>query len=126
MIIFMYGAVSGLAYGFVSGSFRNDHDVVKAMTRAIETLAGYVVLVFFIAQFVALFNWTNVGIVTAVEGADLLWQLGLGPIPLMIAFVLLAAFIDLVLGSATAKWAVMAPIFVPMFMLLGYSPELAQ
>ncbi len=126
MIIFLYGAVSGLAYGFVSGSFRTDHDVVKAMTKAIETLAGYVVLVFFIAQFVALFNWTNVGIVTAVEGADLLRQLGLGPIPLMIAFVLLAAFIDLVLGSATAKWAVMAPIFVPMFMLLGYSPELAQ
>lgn len=126
MIIFSYGAVSGLTYGWVSGSFRNDHDVVRAMTKAIETLAGYVVLVFFIAQFVALFNWTNVGIVTAVEGADFLRQLGLGPIPLMIAFVLLAAAIDLVLGSATAKWAVMAPIFVPMFMLLGYSPELAQ
>ncbi|HEY0968984.1 MAG TPA: AbgT family transporter [Opitutaceae bacterium] len=126
MVIFMYGAIPGLTYGWISGRFRNDHDVVKAMTKAIETLAGYVVLVFFIAQFVALFNWTNVGIVTAVEGAEFLRKLGLGPIPLMIAFVLLAAAIDLVLGSATAKWAVMAPIFVPMFMLLGYSPELAQ
>lgn len=126
MVIFLYGAIPGLTYGFASGRFRNDHDVVKAMSRAIETMAGYIVLVFFIAQFVALFNWTNVGIVTAVKGADFLRELGLGPIPLMIAFVLLAAGIDLVLGSATAKWAVMAPIFVPMFMLLGYSPELAQ
>lgn len=126
MVIFAYGAIPGLAYGFASGRFKNDHDVVKAMTKVMETMAGYIVLVFFIAQFVAFFGWTNVGIVTAVEGADLLRGLGLGPIPLMIAFVLLAAVIDLVLGSATAKWAVMAPIFVPMFMLLGYSPELAQ
>ncbi len=126
VFIFLYGFIPGLAYGLAAGTIRSSHDVVASMTKVMETMASYIVLVFFIAQFVGFFNWTNLGVITAVEGAEFLRQLGLGPIPLMIAFVLLAAVIDLVLGSASAKWAVMAPIFVPMFMLLGYSPEMAQ
>jgi len=124
--IFLYGLVTGLAYGIAAGTLRSDHDVIKGMTRSIQDIASYIVLVFFIAQFVSVFAWTNLAVVLAVEGAEFLRWLDLGPIPLMIAFVLLAAVIDLVLGSASAKWAVMAPIFVPMFMLLGYSPEMAQ
>lgn len=124
--IFLYSFTAGLAYGLVAGTIRRDADIIKGMTKSIEGIASYVVLVFFIAQFVGFFGWTNLAVVLAVEGADFLRWLDLGPIPLMIAFVLLATVIDLVLGSASAKWAVMAPIFVPMFMLLGYSPEMAQ
>lgn len=124
--IFLYGLATGVAYGVAAGTIRRDGDVIKGMTKSIEGIASYVVLVFFIAQFVSFFAWTNLAVVLAVEGAEFLRMLNLGPIPLMVAFVLLAAVIDLVLGSASAKWAVMAPIFVPMFMLLGYSPEMAQ
>jgi aminobenzoyl-glutamate transport protein len=84
------------------------------------------VLVFFAAQFVSYFKWTNLGLIFAVEGAQALKASGLGEIPLMLAFILLSAFINLFMGSASAKWAILAPIFIPMFMLLGYSPELVQ
>jgi aminobenzoyl-glutamate transport protein len=84
------------------------------------------VLVFFASQFVAYFNWTNLGLIIAVEGSELLKASGLGPIPLLVAFVFIAAFLNLFMGSASAKWAILAPVFVPMFMLLGYSPELTQ
>ena len=91
-----------------------------------ETLGTYLVLVFFAAQFVAFFNWTNLGLIVAVKGAEALRSSGLGDIPLMIGFVLVSGFLNLFMGSASAKWAIMAPVFVPMFMLLGYAPELTQ
>ncbi|HVS31343.1 MAG TPA: AbgT family transporter [Thermoanaerobaculia bacterium] len=124
--IFFAGVLTGLAYGLAAKTIRNDSDVMKSMAKSMETLGAYLVLVFFAAQFVAFFNWTNLGLVVAVEGAALLKASGLGPIPLMIAFVLLSATINLAMGSASAKWAIMAPVFIPMFMLLGYSPELTQ
>ena len=105
---------------------RRDADVIKGMSKAMETLGSYLVLVFFAAQFVAFFNWTNLGLIAAVEGAEALRATGLGGIPLMLGFVLLSATINLIMGSASAKWAIMAPVFVPLFMLLGYSPELTQ
>ncbi len=105
-IIFLYGVGLGAAYGV--------------------GLGGYMVLVFFAAQFVAFFNWTNLGLIMAVEGAQFLKTAGLHQVPLMLAFILLSATINLVMGSASAKWALMAPVFVPMFMLLGYPPEVTQ
>ena len=89
-------------------------------------MSVYLVLAFFAAQFVALFNWTNLGIILAVEGAELLRSMQLSGVTLIIAFVVLSIVLDLFIGSASAKWAVMAPVFVPMMMLLGYSPELTQ
>jgi aminobenzoyl-glutamate transport protein len=124
--IFLGGLLAGLAYGFGAGTFRNDEDVVKGMKEAMETLGLYLVLVFFAAQFVAYFKFTNIGLIMAIKGAEALQASGLGPIPLMIAFLVLSAFLNLAMGSASAKWAFMAPVFVPMFMLLGYSPELVQ
>jgi aminobenzoyl-glutamate transport protein len=115
-----------VAYGLGAGTFKNDADVIKGMSKSMETLGSYLVLVFFAAQFVAYFNWTNLGLITAVKGADALKATGLGGIPLMLGFVLLSATINLVMGSASAKWAIMAPVFVPLFMLLGYSPEMTQ
>lgn len=125
-LVFVFAALAGVAYGLGARTFRSDADVVKGMSKSMETLGTYLVLVFFAAQFVAYFNWTNLGLILAVNGARALQTAGLGPIPLMVLFVLLSATINLAMGSASAKWAVMAPVFVPMFMLLGISPELTQ
>jgi aminobenzoyl-glutamate transport protein len=125
-IIFLGGLTVGLAYGLAAGTFRSDTDVVNSMSKAMAGLGSYLVLVFFAAQFVAFFNWTNLGLILAVNGAGLLESSGFGGIPLMVSFVLLTSFVNLFMGSASAKWAIMAPVFVPMFMLLGYSPELTQ
>jgi aminobenzoyl-glutamate transport protein len=124
--IFLGGSAAGIAYGVGAGTIRSDADVMRGMGKQMSTLGGYLVLVFFAAQFVAYFNWTNLGLIVAVKGAEGLKASGLGGIPLMLGFVLISAFINLFMGSASAKWAVMAPVFVPMLMLLGYTPELTQ
>jgi len=125
-LIFLGAGVAGIAYGIGAKTIKNDADVMKGMSEAMETLGTYIVLVFFAAQFVAYFNETNLGMIFAVSGAEALKSSGLGAIPLMLSFVVVSAIINLVMGSASAKWAIMAPIFIPMFMLLGYSPELVQ
>lgn len=124
--IFIGGFIAGLAYGIGAKTITSDRQLIKGMGKSMETLGSYIVLVFFAAQFVSFFNWTNLGQIVAVEGAMLLRSSGLGPIPLMITFIIISAVLNLFMGSASAKWAIMAPIFVPMFMLLGYSPELVQ
>jgi aminobenzoyl-glutamate transport protein len=125
-LIFLYGVVSGIAYGIGAGTIRNDADVIRGMDKSMSTLGGYMVLCFFAAQFVAFFNWTQLGLVFAVNGATALKAVGLPAVPLFVSFILLTAAVNLFMGSASAKWALMAPVFVPMFMLLGYSPELTQ
>jgi aminobenzoyl-glutamate transport protein len=124
--LFLIAGSMGLAYGFGSGKFKNDSDVVKGMGDAMKTLGLYLVLVFFAAQFVSYFKWSHLGEIMAIKGANFLSATGLGTIPLMILFIVLAAFINMMMGSASAKWALIAPIFIPMFMFLGYSPELTQ
>ena len=125
-IIFIFGVVPGIAYGIGAGTIRSDADVIRGMSASMTTLGGYLVLVFFAAQFVAFFNWTQLGLILAVNGAESLRALGLSAVPLFVLFILLTATVNLTMGSASAKWALMAPVFVPMFMLLGYSPELTQ
>jgi aminobenzoyl-glutamate transport protein len=125
-VIFFGGLLAGLAFGVGAGTIKKDGDVVKAMGKSMETLGVYLVLVFFAAQFVAFFNWTNLGLIFAIKGAEGLKAAGLGTIPLIVAFVFVSATINLFMGSASAKWAIMAPVFVPMFMLLGYTPEFTQ
>ncbi|MBB5015788.1 AbgT family transporter [Rehaibacterium terrae] len=125
-IIFAYGVVAGIAYGIGAGTVKSDEDVIKGMSQSMATLGGYLVLVFFAAQFVAFFNWTQLGLIFAVEGATFLKALNMPAIPLFMGFILLTATANLFMGSASAKWALMAPVFVPMFMLLGYSPEITQ
>lgn len=125
-IIFLYGLIAGIAFGIGAGTITSDEDVIKGMGQSMSTLGGYLVLVFFAAQFVAYFNWTQLGLIFAVEGADFLKSINLPAVPLFIGFILLTAAANLFMGSASAKWALMAPVFVPMFMLLGYSPEVTQ
>ncbi len=125
-IIFISAALMGIAYGIGAGTIKNDSDVMKGMGKSMEALGVYIVLVFFAAQFVAYFKWTNLGLIFAIEGAGILQSSGMGRIPLMIGFIIITAMINMVMGSASAKWTIMAPVFIPMFMLLGYSPELTQ
>jgi len=125
-LIFIIFGVGGVAYGIGAGSYTSDKDVMKGMSKAIETLALYLVLVFFASQFVAYFRWSNLGLIVAVKGAELLKASGMQAIPLMITFVVLSGFVNLFMGSASAKWALMAPVFIPMFMLLGFTPEFTQ
>jgi aminobenzoyl-glutamate transport protein len=124
--IFLGAVILGLAYGRGARTINSSADLVDGMGKSMETLGIYIVLCFFAAQFVAYFKWTNLGLIFAVKGAEALKASGLGDIPLVIAFVIVAALINLAMGSASAKWAIMAPVFIPMFMLLGYSPELVQ
>lgn len=125
-LIFVFFIVPSVVYGRVTGSMRTDRDVIDGMAKAMSSMGLYMVLVFFAAQFVAFFKWTNLGTITAVFGADLLqtWNLT-GPI-VFIPFILMCCLVNLMLGSASAQWAVTAPVFVPMLMTVGYSPQVIQ
>lgn len=124
--LFFIAGSMGVVYGYITGSFKKMDDVITGMNNSFKTLVSFLVLVFFASQFVAFFKWSNLGMIVAVNGASILQSLNLGLIPLIILFVLLSAFINMFMGSASAKWAIMAPVFIPMFMILGYSPELSQ
>ena len=123
MVFFL---VPGIAFGIATGSIRSDKDVVKHMTSSMKGLSGYIVLVFFAGQFVYYFKESNIGVLLAIRGAEVLRNVGFTGVWLLISFVILSAFINLFMGSASAKWAIMAPVFVPMFMLLGYHPGITQ
>ena len=101
--IFLGGLAIGVAYGAATGAFRSDTDVMNGMGKTISTLGTYLVLVFFAAQFVAYFNWTNLGLIMAVKGAEWLRGSGMGGIPLMLSFVVLSSIINLFMGSASGQ-----------------------
>lgn len=126
VFIFVFFAIPGWMYGKVTGSLKTNQDVVDAMSHAMASLSMYIVLVFFAAQFTAYFNWSNLGSVMAVQGAAFLNGIGLSGPLLLIGFILICALVNLMLGSASAQWAITAPIFVPMLMLTGYAPEMIQ
>ncbi|GAB4425106.1 MAG: AbgT family transporter [Bacteroidia bacterium] len=125
-VIFLTAGLAGIAYGIGAGTIKNDNDVMKGMSKSMETLGAYIVLVFFAAQFVAYFNETRLGTIIAIKGAEALQPLAGYPIPLMLGLIFISAFINLFMGSASAKWGLMAPVFIPMFIALGYSPEFVQ
>ncbi|HEX6886227.1 MAG TPA: AbgT family transporter [Planctomycetota bacterium] len=125
-LVFLGGLLTGLAYGLAARTIRSDADALAGMGKSMSTLGGYLVIVFFAAQFVAYFNWTNLGLIFAVKGAGWLKASGLEGTPILIAFVLLTAVVNLFIGSASSKWALMAPVFVPMLLVLGYPPATTQ
>ena len=118
--------IPGVVYGKTVGKINSSNDLVEAMSQAMKSMSGFLVLAFFAAQFVSFFAYTNLGTVLSVKGAEFLEAIGLTGIPLIILFIILSAFINLFIGSASAKWAIMAPIFVPMFFKMGLSPDLTQ
>lgn len=116
----------GIVYGIVAKTIRSDKDVVRMANEQMATMGAYIVLAFVASQFVAYFQWSNMGLIFAISGADFLKAIGFQGIPLIISFLIVTSFINIFIGSASAKWAIMGPVFVPMFMLMGYSPELIQ
>lgn len=124
--IFFLFAIPGLVYGMTIGKIKSSHDFVESMTESMKSMGSYIVLAFFAAQFINYFSYTNLGTILSVEGAEFLENIGFKGLPLIISFIVLAAFLDLFMGSASAKWAIMAPIFVPMMFNLGLTPELTQ
>ena len=118
--------VPSVVYGKVSGTVKNEKEVANHMAKSMSSMGGYLCLSFVAAQFIAYFNYTNLGTVIAVSGAQVLESANIGSIPLLIGFIIVTAFINLFMGSASAKWAIMAPVFIPMFMKLGIEPGIVQ
>ncbi len=125
-IIGIFFAFIGVGYGIGARTIKSSNDVVNYMAKSMSTMGGYLVLAFFAAQFINYFTQTNLGVILAVKGADFLEAIGFTGLPLIIAFVFVSAFINLFIGSASAKWAILAPVFIPMFMNMGISPEMTQ
>ncbi|MDX1438772.1 MAG: AbgT family transporter, partial [Rubricoccaceae bacterium] len=125
-LIFLLFLIPGIVYGVVAGVFRKSKDVIDAMTKAMEGMAYYVVMAFFCALFVHAFATSNIGALLAVKGAAVLQAMSLPGWMTIIGIVFLTAFVNLFVGSASAKWALLAPIFVPVLMQVGISPDLTQ
>jgi aminobenzoyl-glutamate transport protein len=122
---FILFLAAGWAYGSATGSVRSHRDIVKMMSGAMGDLAYYLVLAFAAAHFVAMFNWSNLGLIFAIKGAAVLESSNL-PDPLLLSLIIIiGAIINLFIGSASAKWALLAPVLVPMLMLIGISPEMS-
>lgn len=116
--------IPGLVYGKSAGIFKASKDVVAAFNDTMTNMGSYVAMSFFMGQFINFFGWSNIGILLAIKGANALQTSGF-PIPvILVLFILLCVVLDIFLGSASAKWAIMAPIFIPMFMFLGFHPSL--
>lgn len=125
-LIFLFFLIPGVVYGYVSGNFKSHRDVIAGMKKAMESMGYYLVLVFFAALFIASFRDSNLGLLLALKGAALLASLQAGESVTIVGLILITALVNLFIGSASAKWALLAPIFVPMLMLRGLSPELTQ
>lgn len=124
----LFGAflIGGIVYGVVAGTLKHANDVPRMMTESVTGMAGYIVLILVIAQFIAVFNWSNVGTLLAVKSAALLESAGLTGFTAIILFVLLVALLNLFITSGSALWSLMAPVFVPTFMLIGLEPAFTQ
>ena len=126
LMILLLFLIPGFVYGKTVGKINNSNDLVASMTDAMRSMGGYLVLSFFAAQFVSYFGKTNLGTILSINGATFLDNIGFKGFPLIVGFILISAFLNLFMGSASAKWAIMAPIFVPMMLGLNLSPELTQ
>ena len=125
-LIFIFFLVPGVVYGYAAGTIESHRDIIKGMSKAMSTMGYYIVMAFFAALFIAAFNESNLGALLALKGANVLRDIGLPAQVTIVGIILLSATVNLFVGSASAKWALLAPIFVPMLMGLGISPELTQ
>jgi len=125
-LIFLLFLLPGIVYGYAAGTVKSHRDIVKGMSLAMSTMGYYIVLAFFASLFIAAFGQSNIGALVALKGAATLQALAMPAQATIVGIILLTALVNLLIGSASAKWALLAPIFVPMLMQLGLSPELTQ
>ncbi|MGP4081190.1 AbgT family transporter [Pseudalkalibacillus sp. R45] len=124
MLFFFF--LPALFYGIGAKEIKSDKDVAEHLTKAMAGMGYYIVLAFIAAQMITYFNWSNLGTIIAIKGADLLQSTGMTGLPLLVAFILFCALVNLLIASSSAKWALLGPVFVPMFMYLDYSPAFTQ
>lgn len=125
-LLLIFFAVPGLVYGFISGNFKSSRDITKAMEDITKSLIPFIVFAFFAAQFLYSFNHSGLGVLLALSGAELLTTLSIPPELTIFAVIVLVGIVNIMITSATSKWAIMAPVLVPMLMAVGISPELTQ
>ena len=125
-LIFLLFLIPGIVYGVVAGTISSSRDVIVGMTKSMNMMAYYLVIMFFIAQFVYAFGQSNLGVLLALQGAALLKALAMPAAVTSVGIIFLTAFINIFVGSASGKWGLLAPIFIPMLMSLGISPDFTQ
>jgi aminobenzoyl-glutamate transport protein len=125
-LIFFLFLIPGVVFGYVAGTFKGTKDIIDGMTKAMTGMAYYLVIMFFIAQFVYAFGTSNLGTLLALEGAAALKALALPSAITIVGIIILTGIVNIFIGSASGKWGMLAPIFVPMLMTLGISPDLTQ
>lgn len=124
--IFLFFLIPGVVYGYAAGTVKTHRDIVQGMSKTMSTMGYYIVLAFFVSLFIYAFGQSNLGALFALKGAATLQALGLPAQVTILGIIALTTCVNLFIGSASAKWALLAPIFVPMLMQLGLSPELTQ
>lgn len=125
-IIILIFFFPGLVYGKISGTIKSSSDIVDMLNSGMGTMASYIVIAFAAGQFLHYFNWSELDMIIAVKGASFISNIGLTGFPLFITFLVFSMILNLSISSASAKWAILAPVFVPMFMILGVTPEATQ
>jgi aminobenzoyl-glutamate transport protein len=125
-LIFLLFILPGIVFGYASGKFKSHRDVIHGMTKAMSDMGYYMVMAFFAAQFIYAFGQSNLGPLIAIEGANFIRAMGMPAQVTLVGIVLVTGVVNLLVGSASAKWALLAPILVPMLMSLGISPDLTQ
>ena len=125
MLFFLF-ILSGLSYGIATGSIRSDRDAARMMNETMSGMGSYIIMAFFAAQFISWFGESNMGKLIALQGVAILQKLSLPNALYVVAIILLAGGLNLFIGSASAKWALISTVFVPIFMGVGISPELTQ
>jgi len=125
-LIFLGFVTPGVAYGYIAGTVKSHRDVVAGMTKSMGAMGYYLVLAFFCSLFIWMFGQSNIGTLLSVKGAEGLKAMGLpGPVTI-VGVILLVAFVNLLVGSASAKWGLISPVMVPMLMQIGISPDMTQ
>lgn len=125
-IILVFFVLTSVVYGKVVGVIKSSADVPNFMAEMMKSMSGFIVLVFVIAQFVAFFNWSNISIVMAVNGSEFLKSINLTGFSAVLLFILFVTVMNLFIASGSAMWSMLAPVFIPMFMLLDYHPAFVQ
>ena len=125
-LIFLLFWVPGIVYGYLSGGYSKTKDIIDGMSKSMGDMSYYIVMAFFCALFIDAFSKSNIGVLIALKGADYLQAMDLPGQVTIVGIIILTAFVNLMVGSASAKWALISPIFVPMLMGLGISPDLTQ
>ena len=125
-LIFLLFLIPGVVYGIVAGTVNSSKDIIFAMTKSMHSMAYYLVIMFFIAQFVYAFGQSNLGVLLALQGAAFLKAMAMPAAITIVGIIALTAVVNIFVGSASGKWGLLAPIFIPMLMSLGISPDLTQ